>query len=53
MSLYIDGTGLVSYKYFRAMNPTSIGTTDQVRQGKFAIACDKLPGRYRLPWQKD
>ena len=53
VSLYIDGTGLVSYKYFRAMNPTSIGTTDQVRQGKFAIACDKLPGRYRLPWQKD
>lgn len=51
--LYIDSDGRVSYRYFRAMNPTAIGTVDEVRQGKFSIACDKLPGRYRAPWSTD
>lgn len=51
--LYIDVDGVVKYKYFRAMNATRIGTVDDVRQNRFDIVCDKLPGRYRLPWQRD
>ncbi|MFY9511395.1 MAG: hypothetical protein WAQ05_10540 [Rubrivivax sp.] len=51
--LYIDGEGRVQYKYFRALNPTMIGTVDAVRQNRFDIVCDKLPGRYQLPWRRD
>jgi hypothetical protein len=51
--LYIDGDGQVRYKYFRSMNPTRVGAVDDVRQDRFTIACDKLPGRYQPPWQRD
>ena len=51
--LYIDGNDRVSYKYWRALNPTHIGSVEDVRQGRFSILCDKLPGRYQLPWQAD
>jgi hypothetical protein len=53
MRLYIDGDGRVLYKYFRAMNPTLIGTVNDVRQDHYDIACEKPPGRYQLPWQRD
>jgi hypothetical protein len=35
------------------MNPTLIGSVNDVRQDRFTVACDKLPGRYQLPWQRD
>ena len=49
--LYIDAAGNVMFRYLRAMNPTRIGSVDEVRRGEFALECEKLPGRYRLPWQ--
>ena len=48
--IYIDGQGQVLFKYFRSMNPTLIGTVNDVRLDRFTIACDKLPGRYQPPW---
>jgi hypothetical protein len=51
--VYVDGSGQVQYKYFRAMNPTLVGTTDQVLRGEFELNCQKLPGRYVPPWQRD
>jgi hypothetical protein len=51
--LYVDASGKVGYRYFRAINATLIGTVEQVRRGEFEINCDKLPGRYRLPWAAD
>ena len=51
--LYVDGHGNVLYRYMRALNPTYVGTVDQVRRGEFAIDCRKLPGRYVYPWQRD
>jgi hypothetical protein len=47
--VYIEN-GSVSYRYTRALNPTWVGTIEQVRQGSFMIECSKLPGRYVLPW---
>lgn len=49
--LYVDPHGNVMYRYLRAINPTRIGSIDDVRRGEFDVACDKLPGRYRYPWQ--
>lgn len=52
-SLYVDDSGEVYYKYFRALNPTTIATIEQVRQGRFSIDCTTLPGRYVPPWARD
>mgnify|MGYP001205321387 FL=1 len=49
--LYVDRHGNVMYRYLRAINPTRIGSIDDVRRGEFNVDCDKLPGRYRYPWQ--
>jgi hypothetical protein len=51
--LFIDSSGQVYYKYFRSLNATRIGSVEDVRQDRYTIACDKLPGRYQLPWQRD
>lgn len=50
--LYVYESGLVAYRYTRALNATVLGNIEQVRRGEFAIACDKLPGRYVYPWQR-
>jgi hypothetical protein len=47
------GSGAVTYKYFRALNHRSIGSVANIRAGKFAIQCDKPPGRYRMPWDEE
>jgi hypothetical protein len=47
------GPGEVSYKYFRALNHRLIGSVADIRAGKFAIQCDKPPGRYRMPWDEE
>lgn len=51
--VYVDGEGQVVYRYFRALNSTFVGTTDQVLRGEFELNCQKLPGRYVPPWQRD
>lgn len=53
VKVYIGDNNQVFYRHFRAMNPTLIGTVADIRQGKFTLECEKLPGRYRLPWQRD
>lgn len=50
--LYVDDHGNVMYLYFRALNPTRIGSVDEVRHGKFKMECEKLPGRYVYPWKR-
>jgi hypothetical protein len=49
--LLSDPSGRVYLKYFRALNPSFIGTVDDIRQGRLDLPCDKLPGRYRPLWQ--
>jgi len=44
--------GSVYLKHMRALNPTVIGTVAEVRQGRFDIDCERLPGRYRPPWKR-
>ena len=49
----VTDAGTVFFRYFRSLNPTFVGSVDAVRAGQFQLPCDKLPGRYRLPWQAD
>jgi hypothetical protein len=49
VTLLVDKQERVSFKYYRAMNPTYLGTATDVRRGAFAMPCDKLPGRYVPP----
>lgn len=51
--LMIDRHERVYFRYFRAMNPTYIGSVADVRRGAFTVPCDKLPGRYVPPWSHD
>jgi hypothetical protein len=53
MRLLVDSQGQVYMKYFRAINPTLLGTLADVRQGRFELPCNKPPGRYQLPWEAD
>lgn len=50
MRLMADASGLVSFKYFRALNPTPLGPLEQVLRDEFVLPCDKPPGRYVPPW---
>ena len=49
----VTDAGQVYFRYFRALNPTYVGTVDALLAGRFQLPCDKLPGRYRLPWQEE
>jgi hypothetical protein len=49
----VRGPDLVLYKYFRSLNHHSIGSVADIRAGRFAIQCDKPPGRYRMPWSEE
>ncbi len=51
-SLYVDNSGLVYFKNTRALNPTPIGTIEQVRHGRFDLDCTRIPGRYIPPWAR-
>lgn len=51
--LMVDVHDDVYLKYYRAINPIYIGVVDKVRRGDFEIPCDKLPGRYQMPWLAD
>lgn len=48
--LYAQHEHWVMFRYFRALNPSVLGTVGQVRRGEFSIPCGRLPGRYRPPW---
>ncbi len=50
--LFATANGHIFYKYFRAPNPTLIGTASELRDGRVALDCHKLPGRYQLPWNR-
>jgi hypothetical protein len=51
-SLNINVAGTVYFKNMRALNPTELGTVDEVRAGRFQLDCDRLPGRYLPPWAR-
>jgi hypothetical protein len=51
--LLADYTGNVYFKYYRALNPTRIGSVNDIASGRFGIPCDKLPGRHVPAWQTD
>ena len=53
MSLYVDNSGEVYFKNYRALNPTIVGTIDQVRSGQFKLDCERIPGRYAPPWRRE
>jgi hypothetical protein len=53
MRLWVHPEGVVLYQYFRAMNPTQLGSVEQVRAGRFEVACEKVPGRYVPFWRRD
>lgn len=50
--LMVDHDEQVFFKYFRAMNPTYVGSVAAVRRGEFSLPCSKLPGRYLPPWDR-
>jgi hypothetical protein len=50
--LWVHPDGIVLYHYFRAMNPTPLGTVEEVRANRFVLGCHKLPGRYLPFWQR-
>lgn len=52
--VYLDEASQVLYfRYFRALNMTRLGAVDEVLAGRFEVPCDKLPGRYQPPWDRD
>jgi hypothetical protein len=53
MRLYIESTGGVYYRHMRSLNPTRLGEAGEFRSGRAHVECDKLEGRYVLPWQRD
>lgn len=50
--VHINSAGIVYFKNMRALNPTELGTVDEVRAGRFKLDCDRLPGRYLPPWAR-
>lgn len=53
MTLMADGEGHVYFKYYQALNPTMLGTVDQLGRGDFSVPCEKIPGRYVPFWQSE
>jgi hypothetical protein len=51
-NVYVDNSGEVYFKNTRALNPTTIGTIEQVRSGLFKFDCERIPGRYMPPWAR-
>ncbi|WP_164963545.1 hypothetical protein [Rubrivivax sp. JA1026] len=53
MRLYRDSSDRVMFRYFRAVNTGFVGTGEDILSGRFELPCNKMPGRYRLPWAAD
>jgi len=45
--------GHVTLKYMRALNPSHLGTVEDIRAARFSIDCERLPGRYAPPWARN
>jgi hypothetical protein len=50
--VYVFNGGQVIYKYYRALNPVSLGTIDDVLSPAFKMDCDHINGRSGLPWER-
>ena len=48
----VDDKDYVYYKYFRAINYSPLASVDEVLSGEFRFPCDKIDGRYVLPWNR-
>jgi hypothetical protein len=48
----VEGWG-VTFRYFRALNPTFVGSLDDVLQGRAKLDCLRIDGRYRFPWDRE
>jgi len=44
--------GRVAYRYQLTLNPTVVGLVDEVAAGTATLNCNKLDGRYELPWNR-
>lgn len=53
MKLYVLDDGLVVYKFWRALNPVTIGSREDVLSGKARVDCDHVRGRSGLPWNRE
>lgn len=53
MKLYVLDDGLVVYKYWRALNPVTLGKREDVLSGKARVDCDHVRGRSGLPWDRE
>lgn len=52
MRLYVYDSGAVLYKYYRALNPVTIGTIADILSGKAKVDCGNIRGRSGLPWER-
>ena len=52
IKIYVLDDGSVLYKYWRALNPTLIGTADKVLAEGFTMDCNTIRGRSGLPWER-
>jgi hypothetical protein len=50
--LYVLDDGEVVYKYYRALNPVTLGSADDILAPSFGMDCNKIPGRSGLPWER-
>jgi hypothetical protein len=50
--LYVLDDGEVVYKYYRALNPVTLGSADSVLDPAFTMDCEKIRGRSGLPWER-
>lgn len=51
-NVVVNHAGWVYLKHIRALNPTVLGTVEDVRTGRFTLDCERLPGRYVPPWDR-
>lgn len=51
-TVYVTHSQEVFFKNMRSLNPTRVGTVAEVREGRFALECTRLPGRYVPPWAR-
>jgi hypothetical protein len=51
-NVIVNHAGWVYLKHMRALNPTVLGKVEDIRAGRFALDCERLPGRYLPPWAR-
>lgn len=53
MKAYVYDNDEVYYKYYRALNMVFVGKVPEVLAGRARVDCGHVPGRSRLPWQRE